>query len=53
MNRIISKMKNRLFTPYKIRVTTIPSLVSPQYLKLFTPYKIRVTTILMFPSYAR
>ena len=46
MNRIISKMKNRLFTPYKIRVTTINNQNGEKYQKLFTPYEIRVTTIL-------
>ena len=46
MNRIISKMKNRLFTPYKIRVTTICKGRYHTNNRLFTPYKIRVTTII-------
>ena len=34
-----------LFTPYKIRVTTIRILSNIHRLGLFTPYKIRVTTM--------
>ena len=34
-----------LFTPYKIRVTTILAEVAKQIGMLFTPYKIRVTTM--------
>ena len=34
-----------LFTPYKIRVTTILAKVAKPIGMLFTPYKIRVTTM--------
>ena len=39
-------MKNRLFTPYKIRVTTIEARLARVFPELFTPYKIRVTTMI-------
>ena len=34
-----------LFTPYKIRVTTIECVTGFDRFSLFVPYKIRVTTI--------
>ena len=37
--------QNWLFTPYKIRVTTIQQIQMMNSPSLFTPYKIRVTTI--------
>ena len=40
-----NKEQRMLFTPYKIRVTTMNRIISKMKNRLFTPYKIRVTTI--------